>query len=315
MKKIIIAGGTGLIGRSLQTFLSKEGHEVAYLSRGTYLGKKNYYVWNPDRLIMDYLALKDKDVLIQLAGSNIGKGLWTNKKKQEILDSRLRAIQTLYLHLKKNELFIPHIIQASAIGYYGNAAAKILHENSPPGKEGFLAEVCKKWEAEAECLREFTDHLTIVRTGLYLDNKGGVWPKLIQSKAFRLLVYFGDGNQYYSWIHSSDYNRAISFILEKKLQGVFNLTAPNPVSNKNLLLEIDKQSNRKHFMMSIPASFIRILIGEQSQLVLDSNYVLPTRLLENGFEFIYPDLDKAVVELLKHNVEAKITCLNKIRGV
>ena len=298
MKNIILTGGSGLIGTSLSTFLSKEGNKVNWLSRKN--SKQDYptYLWNPPTSDIDIAALTGKEVLIQLAGSNIAGGLWTKKRKKEIIDSRLKAIQTLYLHLKKHRLHISHIIQASAIGYYGNRGSEVINEQSSAGKEGFLTEVCKIWETEASCLKEFCDHFTIMRTAFYISPDGGIWPNLIRTKRFGFLLYFGDGSQYYSWIHYLDFNRAILFIINQQLDGIINLTAPNPISNKDFISEINNQLKRNVLQFGVSASILKLLLGEFSQSVLSSAYVLPGVLMENGFQFQFVKLDVAVKDLL-----------------
>ncbi len=298
MKNILIAGGSGLIGNNLSSFLKQQGHDISWLSRTSTSNKFNSYSWNTDAGIIDPEAFKNKQVLIQLAGSTISGGIWTRQRKQNILDSRLKAIQTIYLHLKKHQLHIPQIIQASAIGYYGDRGQEELDEYSKPGTSGFLASVCKQWESEAECLKEFTDQFSIIRTGLYLSPDGGIWPKIIQTRAFRFLVVFGKAQQYYSWIHHSDFNKALDFILSNKLSGIFNLTAPNPLSHADFMNTLKKQSSTKLLLLNAPEFVLKWVLGEQSQLVLDSAYVIPKRLREHGFEFQFSELQYAVRNLL-----------------
>lgn len=306
MKKILVTGGSGLIGTSLSDFLTQEGHHISWLSRNSKPTNYQSFLWNPTASEMDYAALKNKDVLIQLAGINIAGGLWTTKRKKVIIDSRVKAIETLYHHLKKHQLRIPHIIQASAIGFYGNRGLEVINEDSTAGKEGFLTEVCKIWESEASCLKEFTDCLSIIRTGLYLSPKGGIWPKMIQTKCFGFLVSFGDGSQYYSWIHHLDYNGAISKIINQQLRGIINLTAPNPVSNKDFISEINHQLSRKVFQFSVPAFALKLLLGELSQSVLSSAFVMPQVLIDNGYAFQFGKLDLAIKNLMTKDHEIQL---------
>lgn len=298
MKNIIIAGGSGLIGKSISSFLAKEGDDVSWLSRRSITTNYKSYLWNPELNELDNTALVNKDVLIQLAGSNLADGRWTAKKKKDIIDSRVKAIQTLYAHLKKQQLRIPHIIQGSAIGFYGDRGPELLNENSDPGNEDFLTEVCKVWESEAACLKEFTDCFTIIRTGLYLSPKGGIWPKVIQTKPFGFLVIFGNGSQFYPWIHDLDYCRAISFVIKHRMSGTLNLTAPNPVSNRDFITEINHQLNQKVIQFAIPAFILKCLLGDLSQPLLSSANVIPNALINGGFKFQFEQLDKAIIELM-----------------
>ncbi len=299
MKKIILSGGSGLIGRSLTSFLEAEGHQVRWLGRKHLNDTQRSYFWEPQKKEIDANSLIGKDVLIQLAGTNIAGKRWTNKRKKDIINSRIQAIQILYDTLKKSKLRIPHIIQASAIGFYGNRGLEKLNEESSWSEGGFLAEVCKLCESEAECLKEFTDHFTIIRTGLYLSPAGGIWPELIQTRKFGFLVYFGDGSQIYSWIHYLDFNRAISWIINQQLSGIINMTAPNPVNNKLFISEIQSQLNRAVIKIRVPGFVLNCLLGELSQLILYSDNVFPEVLKQNGFQFQFEYLEDAVKDLLK----------------
>lgn len=299
MKKILIAGGSGLIGKGLSAFLYKEGNQLSCLSREQANTDYPTYLWNPASLEMDAAAISGKDVIIQLAGSNIASGLWTKKRKQQIIDSRILAIQTLHAHLKKHGLYIPHIIQASAIGYYGNRGSEILDEQSYAATHGFLAEVCKIWESEAACLKEYCDRFTIIRTGLYLSTAGGIWPRMLYTHKYGFLVYFGTGLQYQSWIHHHDFNRAISHIIHHPLDPIVNLCTPNPVSNKNFILAIKRKLSKKSLLLRAPVHFLKCLPGGQSELVLDSTCAIPVVLRDGGFQFEFGHLDEAIDDLLK----------------
>lgn len=298
MKNIIIAGGSGLIGKSISSFLAKEGDEVSWLSRRSTIKNNKTYYWNPEKSELDIASLKNADVLIQLAGTSLADGRWTKKRKQDIINSRINSIRTIYKHLKLNQLRIPHIIQASAIGFYGDRGSEVLNENSISNHLGFLSDVCSIWESEAHTLKEFTDCLTIIRTGLYLNPEGGIWSKILQTIPLGFLVSFGNGKQFYSWIHHHDYNRAISFVIKNKIGGVINLTAPNPVANKEFIDAINNHLKRKVLQFKVPEFALKIIFGELSEPLISSDYVMPQVLLNHGFTFKFEKLDDAIVDLL-----------------
>ncbi|MGB3084668.1 MAG: TIGR01777 family oxidoreductase [Saprospiraceae bacterium] len=299
MKKILIAGGSGLVGQSLSEAFLHQGDDVNWLSRNQQENRYKSYYWNPETNEIDKNSFHSQDVLIQLAGCSIGDKPWSNQRKKEIVNSRIQAIQTIYNHLKTEHIRIPQIIQVSAIGYYGDREDENLSENASPGKHGFLAEVCKEWEQEAMRLQEFTDHFCIIRIGLYLSTKGGIWPKMIQTTPFHLLNYFGSGKQYYSWIHFEDFNRAVSFLIDKQLDGIFNMTAPNPIANKAFMNQIKNQFTKWMLLIGIPQFVLKLILGEQIELLMTSAYVLPTGLQAQGFQFKFESSEKAIKNLLK----------------
>lgn len=298
MKRILIAGGSGLIGKSLSDYLASKDYEISWLSRNPVPGNYPVYYWNPDKLDIDGNALIDQDVIVNLAGSSIGEGRWTSNRKAQILNSRIAAIQTLRQKLNCLNLKFPQWIQASAIGYYGNCDAQILNEEATVGKEDFLSRTCAIWEQEATQIKAHVEQLSIVRTGLYLSPHGGMWPKLIQTKKFGFLNYFGSGNQMYSWIHESDYNRAIEFLIENKSSGLFNFCTPNALSNKEMVKVICKFSTHPCFNFPVPAIILKLILGEKARLLLNSSRVYPQHLLDSGFKFKLPEIKDAILELI-----------------
>lgn len=299
MQNILITGANGLIGRRLSEDLQQSGYQVRWLIR-----KRNpwisyqQFLWNPDRLEMDMAAFDHLDAIIQLAGHPIASGLWTSSRKKRILHSRLNSIQTLIKCLSQKQQRIPHIVQASAIGVYGHQPGQALTENSPTLTTGFLSEVSHKWESEAQSLHSVCQKLTIVRTGLFLDHKGGIWPKLLLTRPLHFLSYPAPGHQMLSWIHYKDYQAAIRFVLEKGLVGPVNFTAPESNSVKNMI-ETVAGLEKLPVIPGPPAWLLRLFLGEMSSLILDSQQVIPQKLLQAGFLFNYPNAPSAVSDLIK----------------
>ncbi|MBK9109770.1 MAG: TIGR01777 family protein [Saprospiraceae bacterium] len=304
MANILIAGANGLIGKELSSYLHTQGHTIHWLVRKP-SAQISYpqFIWDPSNQKIDLNAFKSVDVLINLTGSPISSGRWTAKRKSDILQSRLNSIQVLSDALNLAQVRPRQIIQATAIGFYGDRPNAQVTEKDPAGINGFLCEVTKQWEDKARIFENQTQILTTVRTGLYLSSNGGVWPKLIMTLPFKFISYFGNGNQIYSWIHDSDYIRALAHLIDHKISGPVNLTAPHPVSHKDLVKAIQKIYPCL-LIPGPPAIILRILMGEMSSLVLDSCDAHPKVLLDSGFQFKHAYIDSAVQTLLKKSDKA-----------
>lgn len=301
MKNICIAGANGLIGRRISAFLSDQGYAVRWLVR-----KKEasvpyvQFLWEPNLGTLDFRALEDLHCLINLSGSPIAGSRWTKKNRESILSSRLGSIEVLSKTLHHHHIQIPHIIQASAIGLYGHQEDKLITESDVLLDDGFLSTVCQAWENKAQILNNSTSKLTIVRTGLYFDPLGGIWPKLLMTKNLRILNYFGSGEQVYSWIHFQDYNNAIGFILEHPIEGPINLCAPGACTMNVLMHKIQEQLKFKTLLIPVPSFLLYAVLGESAHLVLDSTHVYPKKLMDSGFKFDYQDIDLCIQQLVEN---------------
>ncbi|MBA4385778.1 MAG: TIGR01777 family protein, partial [Anaerolinea sp.] len=237
------------------------------------------------------------DAVVNLAGESIGKGSWTDARKEELLKSRLEPAQALVAALKLCAQAPKIIIQASAIGYYGNSVGE-KDESSPPGND-YLANFAVEWEASTDDVESMGIRRVIIRTGIVLKKEEGVLPQLMLP--FKLMVggALGSGKQIYSWIHLKDEAAAILYLLEKtEAQGVYNLTAPNPMSNSEIGKVLARVMKRPYWM-PVPGFALKLLLGEMSTLVLDGQKVMPKRLLESGFKFRFVYLEEALNDLLK----------------
>jgi uncharacterized protein (TIGR01777 family) len=299
--KILIAGGTGLIGSALADSLNGDGHQVLILSRTPTQVNPPYQgvSWEEASLAA---ALAEVDALVNLAGESIaGASIlqmrWTEKRKQGILSSRINAGQKLIRALQKVERKPAVFVQASAIGYYGNSGPGAADENTPAG-EDFLAQVCLDWEGSTKEIEQAGIRRVVARFGLVLSQKGGLLPLL--ALPFRLFLggRIGSGRQYMSWIHIADAVKAITYFLEHPArQGTFNLTAPEPVINRVFAQTLSTVLHRPAWF-PVPAFALKLLLCEASTLALDGRQVLPARLLASGFKFQYPALSRALADLL-----------------
>lgn len=307
MARVIITGATGFIGKALCRRLAERGYEIIALSRNLEKGKgvlgKDVQVveWNGKNSQGWLSYVEGAQALLNLAGESLASGRWTEEKKQSILQSRLDAgravVEAARLAKKKPEV----VVQASAIGYYGLRRDEVCDESSAPG-QGFLSEVSQKWElstqeVEAQIIRRVT-----IRTGIVLGREGGAFVRL--EKPFRLFMGgpLGSGKQWFSWIHLDDEVNAIIFLMEREdLSGVFNLTAPHPVLQKDFSRTLGKVMKRPSWL-PVPGFLLRLLFGAMAkETLLSGQRVVPSRLLDSGFRFLYPELESALKEILETN--------------
>ncbi|MEI7576835.1 MAG: TIGR01777 family oxidoreductase [Armatimonadota bacterium] len=292
MGKIIIAGGTGLIGSAVSAELRVRGHDVQLLSRTA----------GPNRIVWDGISvgpwvdsLRGAQTIINLAGSSISVK-FTPENRENILESRTQPTAVIGQALAQiGET--PHWINGSAIGFYGNRGGEICTEETPSGT-GFLPETCVEWERQflespAYCPK------SVVRIGVVLDHGGGAFPKLqTLTKAF-LGGQVGDGEQYISWIHIKDLVALFCWLVENGQGGVFNGSAPNPVKNQEFMSELRKAENRP-WSPPVPAALMRLIgatVGPDASLLLDSTRAVPKAALDLGFTFRYPTIREALQDL------------------
>lgn len=305
-RKIIITGGSGFIGRALSVDLADHGYDVIVLSRRPEAVTPPL---NP-RVQMAYWDVKDPATwldlasgafaIVNLAGDNIASSLrWTSEKKERILGSRLlagRAVsETVQLAGHKPRV----LIQASAIGYYGNRRDEELTEESGPGT-GYLADVAVKWEKSIMTVREQGIRCATIRTGIVLGRGGGFLSRVILPFKFLAGGHPGNGRQWLSWIHLADEVGAIRFLIENdKLDGCFNLTAPEPVNAREFFSSIGSVTSRPSWLHP-PAFVLKLVLGQLAQeLLLSGQRVIPKRLLDAGYVFKYPDVSAALNDLIR----------------
>lgn len=296
--KIVIAGGTGFVGRALCETFFREGHEIIVLTR--YIRKKThsnitYIEWLNDKEL-DISTFDDIDVIINLAGESIN-ARWTKKKKAQILNSRLtatKAIHKLIQQLKKK----PNVyIQASAIGFYGTSETETFTEQvSKPGHD-FLAHVVNEWEKAGKAIENEGIRTVYMRFGLILSKDDGALPRIILPYKWFAGGKLGKGNQWASWVHIQDVCSMIRFAIENdKINGPLNVTAPNPVTMNELGKTVAKTLKRPHWL-PVPAFALKLILGEMSTLILDGQRVLPEKALEHGFQFQFETIDKALTDI------------------
>lgn len=302
MAKILISGGTGLIGTRLCEMLAKRGEEVCILSR-TRSGEEDFttYLWNIEKGDIEEAALKNTDVIIHLAGASIGHGRWTNERKKVIVDSRVNSANLLYEAVKKLKIRPKAFISASGTGYYGAVTIDhVFKENDPPAND-FLGLTCQKWEAVADQFTTLGMRVVKFRTAVVLDKNEGALPRLAQIINMGIGSPAGSGNQYMPWIHLEDLCRLyIKAIDEEVYKGAINGVAPEHQTNKEFMKILSKVLKKPFWMPNVPAFVLKLILGEQSDLVLKGSRVSSEKAQNLGFKFEFPKLESALIQVYKN---------------
>ncbi len=312
--RVVITGGTGLIGSALARQLGAAGVDTVVLTRSP--GKVGPLPpgvraegWDGvsgkgwDRLLDGGAGDTADTAIVHLAGESIAAGRWTDDRKRRIRDSRLQSGKAVVEAIRNAAVKPKVLLQSSAVGYYGSQGDQEILEGHAPG-QGFLADLTAAWEASTADVETMGVRRALLRTGVVLARDGGALPRM--ALPFKLMsgAPLGNGRQWMPWIHLDDEVGAIRFLLDREeARGPFNLTAPKPVTNRELGDVLSKVLRRLNPLqalgLGVPAPFFKILLGEMAEVVLDSQRVLPSRLLELGYTFRYPDLESALRHLFK----------------
>ena len=289
---VLIAGGSGLIGTRLTALLKQKGITVMHLSRKVNAKSSVPVIfWDPSKGKLENEKLDDVTQVINLAGTPIAEKRWTNEVKKDILQSRLDSVHTL-LSAIQQQSNIQSIIGASAIGYYGDRGVDVLYEGDKPGS-GFLADTVVKWEA---AYASSTVRTVLLRTGIVLSRNGGALPPMARPVHAGLAPIIGD--QYMSWIHIDDVCRMyIHALTNTTWSGIYNATAPSPLQGREFVKMLQKVINPYSIRLKVPEWFLKLLLGEQSELVLDSANVSCDKALAEGFTFNFSNAEAAVRSL------------------
>ena len=299
---ILITGGTGFVGTGLIPRLVADGHRITVLTRSQKKAKAassniSYLTADPTQKGPWQEAIKDHDVLINLAGASIFDSRWTADYKLLLRESRIKTTRNLVAGIPEGRDREITLFSTSAVGYYGFQGDEELTEASPPGKD-FLAQLAVEWEGEALKAQAKGVRVVITRFGIVLGEKGGALDQMIP--LFRKFVGgpIGSGRQWFSWVHIRDLVEAFVFLLKNHdISGPVNLCAPHPVRNGELAKAIGRALNRPSFLPA-PGFMIKLVLGEFGSVILEGQRVIPRRLLDKGFVFQYPDIDKALQNIV-----------------
>ncbi|MEU2731916.1 TIGR01777 family oxidoreductase [Streptomyces griseoviridis] len=290
--RVVVAGASGLIGGALVRSLTADGHEVVRLVRRAPRGPDEVR-WDPEAGRVDAAGLAGCDAVVNLAGAGVGDHRWTDAYKTRIRESRVRGTTALAEAVAGLDRKPRVFVNGSAVGYYGETGDRAVDEGAPAG-EGFLPSVCVAWEGAADPVREAGVRTVFARTGLVVDRHGGAWGRLFPLFKAGLGGQMGDGRQYWSFIALHDEVAALRHLIDSDgLSGPFNLTAPAPLTNREITAAMGRVL-RRPTLFAVPAPVLRTVLGEMSGDVLGSARVLPKRLLESGFTFAFPDIEGAI---------------------
>ena len=289
--KVAVTGASGLIGSALVSELENRGDQVLRIGRTA--RQEGDIVWDPMEGNLDPALIEAVDAVVNLAGETI-EGRWTAKKKKKILESRVKGTQLLSQTFQRLDTPPKIFVSSSASGFYGDRGEEILTESSTAGN-GFLADVCKAWEAAADTSSE--TRLAIARTGVVFDPSGGALQKLLIPIRLFFGGPLGGGKQWWPWITLADEVKALIHMIDTDIEGPVNLVSPQPLRNKELTKQIAKAFKRPAFIPA-PAFALRALLGEMADgLLLSSSRILPEALEKSGFQFSSPDLQSALESL------------------
>jgi len=302
MVRILITGGSGFVGSALKVCLEGEGVEVVNLSRrakgGTEMG------WNPETGALDAGRLEGFDGVVHLAGENIAAGRWSAARKQAILNSRVQGTRLLASALAGLKARPRVLVSASAIGIYGDRGDEKLTESSSAG-DGFLAEVCRQWEAETRVAEEAGIRVVHARLGLVLDPSGGVLQRMMMPFKLGVAGALGDGRQFMSWISLADLVSGLTWALtHDACRGAVNMVSPNPVTNQEFTSAmrqalIPAYLPMRYWTPPAPAAVLRAVLGEMADaLLLSSQRVYPVVLGKEGMVFQHPEIKRFLKEVV-----------------
>ncbi len=298
MKKILIAGGTGFVGKKLIPFLVEKGYSIHVLTRKPSANSsKNirFFQWEIERQYIDKKAFEGVEILINLTGANIGEKRWTEQRKKEIIDSRINSIDVLYQYISENKFNINTFISSSAVGFYGAVTTdKTFVETSENGND-FLASVCQKWEDAALKFNDLGIRTIILRKGVILGKEGGMVKKLSPLAKLGINVSLGSGKQYLPWIDIRDLVRLYDFFLSNaQLSGIYNAVATEQITMSDLSKALLQAFGKKSFLPNAPAFVIRLLFGEMAVMLLEGSKVSNEKLKTTGFSFEFDTIEKSL---------------------
>ena len=299
--RIAITGATGLVGSKLIPFLISKHHQVTQITRRKGLEKDqtSVIVWDPDIQQLDAAQMEGFDVIIHLAGTNVGER-WNKEYKKSILDSRVKGTRLFCQRLSTLKQKPKVLLSASAVGFYGNHSPEVILDEASPKGHGFLPDVCQQWEEETKVAAKAGIRVVNMRMGVVLSKYGGALAKMWMPFQLGLGGILGSGEQMMSWVALDEIPLiAVYLIQNENISGPINVVAPNTVSKKEFT-KILGQVIKRPVIFPMPVLAVRALFGEMGQnLLLEGSRVLPNRLQEYGYQFSYADLKLALEKVVK----------------
>ena len=300
MKEVVlITGASGMIAKELAKKIGRE-YEIRFLTR-----KKEHdheYEWDIRKGSIDEVALENVSHIIHLAGANISEKRWTPERKRELISSRVDSAELLRTALRKHKIKLKSFISASGINFYGTETSeKIYTENDPPGND-FLSEVVVLWERAADDFKEqdLAERVVKIRTAVVLSEKDGALKKMVPPIQYYIGSPLGSGQQYMPWIHVEDICSVYELALKNStMDGAYNAVSPQHATNKDLTKKIAKVLGKRLFMPNVPGFVLKLIFGELATAILEGSRASSQKLQDAGFHFKFPELNEALVDLLK----------------
>lgn len=291
MAKILVTGGTGLVGRRLTALLTEKNHEVRILSRNP--KNENEFKWDFSKGFLDDKAIENIDYIIHLAGAGIADKRWTKERKEVILNSRVATANLIFDKIKAQNIPLKGFISASGSNYYGaQTTAKVFKESDAVGTD-FLGQVCLKWEAAANQFKDLNIPVTILRTGVVLSKTGGALEKMRTP----IVSPLGSGNQYMAWIHIDDLCNLYTKAIEETFVGVYNAVSPEFHTSKTFSKALAKAIKRPFLPIAVPGFLLKLVFGELAIILLHGSRLSSDKIKEKGFIFKYKELALALKNL------------------
>ncbi|MEU7891641.1 TIGR01777 family oxidoreductase [Nonomuraea sp. NPDC049152] len=295
---IIVTGASGLLGQALVGALTEEGEQVVRLVRRPPTSGDES-LWQPDKGLVDQAVLEGAEAVVHLAGAGLGEHRWSDAYRREIVDSRMSGTRTLVTALKGLNRPPQLLLSASGAGFYGDTGDRVTDESGPRG-EGFLAELCERWEAEARKAEQAGIRTAQLRTAITLSARGGALKQLLPVFRMGLGAPLGSGRQWWAWISLDDWIRAVLHILRNRgIEGPVNVAAPEPVTNKEFTTALGRAMKKPTMPIAVPGFALRAgLGGLADEGLLIGQRAVPSKLLDSGFRFLHPTLDEALAAVL-----------------
>jgi uncharacterized protein len=298
--KVLITGGTGLIGTQLTALLVAKGMEVVYLSRREDLNHSvKQYQWDIAKGIIDERAFEKVDAIIHLAGSGIAEKKWTPDRKKDILESRVHSSTLLYKYISKLEHKPKVFIGGSAVGYYGAINSEHIFSEADKVANDFLGATCQHWEATYKNIQALGIRTAVIRTGIVLSKTGGALTKMAQPARWGIGSALGNGKQYIPWIHELDIARMFLHSIENEnISGIYNGVASEHINNKMLTKLICKVLHRPFIFPAVPEFVLRFIFGEMADAFLKGSRISNEKIKSTGFKFQFEGAEAALIDLL-----------------
>lgn len=304
-RSVLITGASGLIGTRLTEILLQANYRVCHLSRSKNDGNVPTFLWDVEREWIEPGAFAEADAIIHLAGAGIADEPWTEKRKQEIIDSRVKSSELIRNTLAESNHRVKVFISASGINYYGTSDELIFTEADPPGDD-FLANVVRLWEQGAEKFKSLGIRDVELRTGMVLSDKGGALAEFVKPIKWFVGAPLGSGNQWIGWIHIDDLCRMYQFAVENdSMQGAYNAVAPNPVMNRVLMKTLANVLRKPLILPPVPKFALKLLLGEMVSMVVEGSRVSPAKIQREGFQFTYKNIAEALRDLLGQSTQVR----------